>query len=334
MEKVKALILSLVVLSIGIALVIFTRSSQKPITSKKILLDTYVTITIYSPEEKAKKVIKNAFSVMAGVEKKLNRFDKSSEISKINNNPGKPIKVSSLTYKTLKLAKKYNQISNGYYDITVGRIVSLWDFNKKKLPDPKDLAKARKTVKPDELLLLKGNRVQISDGMMLDLGSLLKGLAVDIAQRQLEKEGVTQGLITTGSSTTLIGKKAGGEKWAVGVQHPRKANEILGVIEGSNITISTSGDYQQYFYKNNKRYNHIINPSTGYPQDKFMSVTIISNKSSVETDILSTAIFAMGPKKGLAFAKKYNINYVAINNKGSVFESSTAKQYVTGKIIY
>jgi thiamine biosynthesis lipoprotein len=334
MEKIKALLATVIVLSIGVALLIFSRSSAPSVTGKKILMDTYVTITVYAPEKEAKKAIDDAFSAMSGVEKKLSRFNTSSEISKINKNPGKPVKVSPFTYQALKLAKKYNSLSSGYYDITVGRVVSLWDFNKQKVPDPENLKRAVESVKPNELHLYKDNKVQISKGMMLDLGSLLKGEAVDAAQKKLEQAGITKALITTGSSTTLIGEKTNDEKWMVGIQHPRKANEMLGVVEGSNITISTSGDYQQYFYKNGKRYNHIINPKTGYPQDSFMSVTIISPGSAAAADILSTAIFAMGPEKGLAFAKKSNIDYIAVNNKGTVYKSNGARHYIAGQLTY
>ena len=170
--------------------------------------------------------------------------------------------------------------------------------------------------------------------MMIDVGSVLKGIAVDRAQKKLHDYNIKKALITTGSSTTLMDRKPDGGKWLVGIQHPRKLDDLLGVLTGSNVTISTSGDYQQYFYKNGKRYNHIINPKTGYPQDEFMSVTVISPVSAAQTDILSTAIFAMGIDKGLSFAEKQGVEYIAVSKKGKVFKSRKIDKYLDGRITY
>ncbi|MDP3014610.1 MAG: FAD:protein FMN transferase, partial [Candidatus Subteraquimicrobiales bacterium] len=80
--------------------------------------------------------------------------------------------------------------------------------------------------------------------------------------------------------------------------------KLIGVLSATNESISTSGDYQRYFEKDNKRYHHILNPKTGMPAEEIMSVTVVTKKSCAEADILSTAIFVMGYSKGMDFVKK------------------------------
>lgn len=335
MEKIKALIAAIIIIIVGLVFVFLTRQDISPVTKKKILLDTYVSITVYQSDKKsAQKAIDKAFDKMAAIEKKSNRYDNKSEISKINRQSGKRVKASSDIFKALELAKRYNSISGGYYDITVGKVVSLWDFNKKNIPSKSDILKAKSTIDPKGLVLIPPDTVKTSKGTELDLGSVAKGQAVDSAEQKLSSLGIKNALITTGSSTTLMGDKPNNEPWRVGIQHPREQDDLLAVIKGKDITISTSGDYQQYFIKNGRRFNHIINPKTGYPQDDFMSVTVISSKKAIETDIISTAIFAMGIKKGISFAKKIGVDYITVTSKGKILQSKEAGRYLERKPLF
>ncbi len=89
------------------------------------------------------------------------------------------------------------------------------------------------------------------------------------------------------------------KKWRIGVQHPRKKDSILTILELENEAIATSGDYQRYFEINGTRYSHIINPRTGYPsEDVPASVTVLA-KDCLTADALATSIFVIGPYRGL-----------------------------------
>lgn len=76
-------------------------------------------------------------------------------------------------------------------------------------------------------------------------------------------------------------------------------------LELENKAVATSGDYEQYFLKDKKRYTHIFNPKTGYPAEtKVRSVTVIAD-DGLTADALSTAIFVLGKDKGERLAKQF-----------------------------
>jgi len=97
---------------------------------------------------------------------------------------------------------------------------------------------------------------------------------------------------------------------------------------------ATSGDYENYFIKNKKRYSHIINPRTGYPsQEGVVAVTIIS-KEALITDALSTAVFVLGVDEGINLVEKIPQTYGLIicedkkkPNHLKVFFTKGARQF-------
>ncbi len=121
---------------------------------------------------------------------------------------------------------------------------------------------------------------------------------------------------------------ARGENWKIGIQHPRKENELLGAINVDGMGVSTSGDYEQYFKKNGKRYSHLLNPLTGYPADECEAVTIIA-KEALLADALSTGVFILGPKRGMELIEKLeNVEGIIVDTTGTIHESSGFKKYL------
>jgi len=155
-------------------------------------------------------------------------------------------------------------------------------------------------------------------GMGIDLGSAAKGFGIDEVRRILAANGIENGLINMGaSSISAIGQNEG-KPWRIGVIDPRgEDNELLGVLELTDMTLSTSGDYQRYFEANGERYHHILDPRTGSPaKGGLMSVTVTA-KNNIEnaglmTDMLTTAIFVLGADKGKEFLDNLPEGYAGL----------------------
>jgi len=135
--------------------------------------------------------------------------------------------------------------------------------------------------------------------MSLDLGGIAKGYAVDKAIVVLRKEGIEAALLNAGGDIYCLGGRDKNKKWRVALQHPRKKNSILTVLELEDMACATSGDYQKYIQIDGRRYSHIINPKSGYPcTDVPASVTVLA-EDCASADALATSIFVLGPKKGI-----------------------------------
>lgn len=67
--------------------------------------------------------------------------------------------------------------------------------------------------------------------------------------------------------------------------------------------VATSGDYERFFVKDGKTYHHILDPHTGYPAGKCVSVTVWTQMAT-DADILATAVFVMGPERGMELVER------------------------------
>lgn len=143
-------------------------------------------------------------------------------------------------------------------------------------------------------------------GMRITLGSIVKGYAADEVKRILKENKVNSAIIDLGGNLYIIGKKSDGSKFRIGIQDPfRPKGSYAGILEISDKSVVTSGDYERYFIYQGKKYNHIIDTETGYPVDNEITGISIISEFSIDGDALSTTIFALGLDKGMEF-----VNYL------------------------
>lgn len=268
--------------------------------NNQVMMGTFVEVT--SPQEEAAPIV---FNEMKRIESLLSKYDPASQIYQLNQS-GK-LKVSNEAFYIIKKSVEFFNQSGGAFDITVAPLVDLWGFTKKnyKVPEDKKIKKTLAYVGSDKIILHQNDNVvefKLS-GMRVDLGGIAKGYAVDCAVNKLKAAGIKDCLINAGGQIYCLGNKSG-EPWKVAIRDPR-ADNFLGYLRLENRAVATSGDYQQYFFNDNKRYAHILDPKTGYPASSgITSVTVIA-PDGLTADALSTAIFVLGKEKGEALAKKY-----------------------------
>lgn len=299
-------------------------SSRKEQIFRKntILMDTLITVNVVSDsEDKAEKAIGSAFSVIEDLDSKLNFFSDKSELSMINKNAGiSEVKVSPETLDVIEKAVFVSENTGGAFDPTIGPEISLWDFNAHKKPDDK-LIKARLNLVNYKLIVIDKEKSTIylkKKRMLIDLGGIAKGYAADKAVEELKKQGVKAGLVSCAGDISAFGLKPDGKAWKVGVRNPRqkgKEDEIIATIELKDMAISTSGDYERYFIIDNIRYHHILDPKTGYPASGVRSVSVMTEKG-VNTDAFSTAVFVLGPEKGMQILAKMGFEGLIVDKDG------------------
>ncbi len=280
-----------------------------PEQSIKYGMGTVISSKVFGKQ--AKEALRAADEEVVRLEGLLSRFLPKSEISRINNSAGICYeKISSETYEVLSKAYEFSKCCQGYFDVTAAPLVDLWRSARVKVKPPykAEIKRIQKLVDFTNLVLDPCDKAVYlkKTGQSIDLGGIGKGFAADLILEVFKKYQVTDAFINFGGNVAAIGTKPEGCPWRIGIQHPRIENSLIGVVAVVNKSVVTSGDYQQYFIgRNSKRYHHILNPFTGYPSESgLVSATIIAG-SSLTADALSTIMFIVGIKKGIALLKSF-----------------------------
>lgn len=280
-------------------------TQQKDATT--FLMGTVVQMRVYGSN--AQEVIDNSFARLREIENEMSTTIVSSEISRINTHPGEDIKVNADTYRVIKKAVEYANLTNGRFNPAIGPLVKLWGIGTEnaRVPAKDEIKEALKLVNY-QWIDLDDKQMTVmleKQGMSLDLGAIAKGYAADEVRKIVKDSKVKSAYVNLGGNVLVIGGKSDGTPWKVGIQDPRhNRGNVMASIDVRDKTLVTSGNYERYFEKDGVIYHHILDPDTGYPADSgLLSCTIITT-DSFDADVLSTSIFILGPAKGLELVEE------------------------------
>lgn len=270
---------------------------KSPTTLSECYFDTVISITLYGDDA---EYIDECFDMCSEYEKKLSNKIETSEVSQINSHNGY-VEVSEDTLQLIHKGIEYGEVSDGLFDITVGGLSDLWQFGSESphVPESSLIDEAVRHVNYKNIEI-EGNKVRLDDNeSKMDLGGIAKGFVADKLKEYLKSKGVNNGIINLGGNILLIGTKPDGSDYNIGIKKPFKENDISATVSISDYSVVSSGNYERYFYEDNRLYHHILDADTGYPvNNNLLSVTIIS-KESVDGDGLSTTCFALGLDDGM-----------------------------------
>ncbi|WP_370573958.1 FAD:protein FMN transferase, partial [Methanomethylovorans sp.] len=163
-------------------------------------------------------------------------------------------------------------------------------------------------------------------GMQITLGGIAKGYALDLAIGSLRDDGIESGFVDAGGNGMYIGHKPDGSSWKVGLQNPNMSEQVITVIEITDMAVATSGNYERYFSEEAK-VSHIADPRTGYPSQNLISATVIA-PAGIDSDALSTSVFVLGEKDGLEMIEKLDgTECLLITNDKRIVRSSGFHKY-------
>ncbi|MDE3272486.1 FAD:protein FMN transferase [Pseudoalteromonas sp. G4] len=265
-------------------------------------MGTSVKVTFWHNDEvQAKKIASAFFAEMERINQLMSPYIESSELYSINKNAGiKEVSIGEELYQLIELSIEIGNQTNGAFDITFASVGFLYNYRERINPNQESLLNNQALIDYRQIKLnpQKQSVLLTQEGMKIDLGGIAKGYAVDNAVALLQTLGVTSALVSAGGDTKALGKH-GQRPWLLAIQDPRKKGKHAIQLPMEDEAISTSGDYERYFIKEGIRHHHIIDPKTGRSASEVQSVSIIGAKS-VMTDALSTSVFVLGVKEGLA----------------------------------
>ena len=266
----------------------------------QVMMGTFVEVASF--DRRAANIV---FAEIQRIENLLSKYKAESEISRLNKTG--ELVVSPETFYVIKKSLDFWQASGGAFDISVGPLIDLWGFTDKhyRLPKEEEIKQTLAIVGSDKIVLNFNNNVVkfMLPGMKIDLGAIAKGYAVACAVKKLKENNIKSCLVNAGGQIYGLGDKSG-KPWRIAIRDPRE-KDFQGFLDLHNKAVATSGDYEQFFIKDNKRFSHIIDPRTGYPEDSgVISATVIAD-DGLTADALATAIVVLGKDKGLALLEKF-----------------------------
>ena len=277
-----------------------------------------------APEEAAEAV----FEVFRRVDAEMSEWQESSPLSEVNRRAGgEPVAVPAELLGVIRRGIEIGELTGGAFDVTWAALWGLWDFRaaEPRVPPADEVARRAQVVNYRRLELDEAaGTVRLPEpGMMIGLGGIAKGHALERAAAVLRERGLESFLLVSGGQVYAAGDRAGRGAWRVGIRDPRGGPEdLFARLELRDASASTSGDYESFFLADGVRYHHILDPRTGRPARGLRSATVVSG-DPVLADALSTGIFVMGPEAGLALAERLpGAEAVLIDDDGRVLVTS------------
>ena len=243
----------------------------------------------------------------------------------INQNAGlAPVQVEKEIIDMLLLSRFGYELTDGVVNIALGPVLRIWsDYRAEgsELPTPEMLEKAAQITEMDELIIdeVTGTVFLRKLGMSLDVGSVAKAYATQLAVKEAVAAGLSSVLVSAGGNIISFGKPLDGvrERWSIGIKDPdyRKSDDIIDTVFLADLTVSCSGGYERYYLVDGQSYHHIIDPVTLMPANRYKQVTVIHENAAL-ADILSTALFIIPFEEGARLAESVNAEVLWIDMDG------------------
>ncbi len=303
---------------------------ERVVQKTETIMGTEVTITVVAPSAEAGgAAVDAALAEIRRLDAMMSLYQEASELTRVNQEAGKrPVPVSPEMIEVADLAKWVSERSTGAFDVTVGPLVVLWQMKLREgtTPTSAEIAGVRKSVGYHKVVIDKKASTLFlrQQGMIMDFGGIAKGYAADRAAAVLRQAGIRNALVAIAGDIRAMGRRADDTPWRIGVQHPREPDQTLTVLELSDQSISTSGDYERFTILRKKRYHHIIDPRTGRPSSGMESVTIVGDLGAV-IDPLTTALFILGAERGARLAEELGYEAIFVDDQGTVTTTNDIK---------
>lgn len=267
-------------------------------------------LALHARRGTAERAAAAAFAELERIERAMSLYRADSQLVALNRD-GSLERPDGLLLEALRASADLSQRTDGAFDVTVQPLWEVyWRASRlpwappggaaSSLPEEGAVEAARRLVNWRDVEV-SASRVRLArKGMGVTLNGIAQGLAADRVLAVLREHGIEHAMVNTGEIGSM-GRQEGGGPWTVGVQHPREADAHIAVAALDGRCLATSGDYQTRFGEGFGQH-HIFDPATGRSPTAFSSVTVLAPRG-LDADALSTAVFVLGPQKGLQLVK-------------------------------
>lgn len=271
--------------------------------------------------------LERLLSAVEATEAQLSTWRPESEVSRLNAAAGSgPSSLSSSLCALIGTLDRWTRDTNHTFDPSVGALTAAWDVHGRgHVPSRAQLEIARSSSGWHRLAFdAKACTLALPAGMSLDVGAFGKGEALDRARAVAA--GHSPWLVDLGGQVAVGNASPNTSGWNVSIAHPRDRATPLLRIKITGGSLATSAGSERDLRVRGRRIGHILDPRTGRPAAFDGSVSVWHEQALV-ADLLSTALFVMGPRKGLEWAEARGIAavYLIPNRKGAVVSRASSE---------
>jgi FAD:protein FMN transferase len=263
---------------------------------------------------------------------RMSHYDTASELSRFNRQPlGRPFELSAPTLQVFQAAAAVRAASAGAFDVAIGRAVDAWGFGpaasvRQVLPETA-VAELRASTPPGALQLdaTAGTLTRLH-AVHANLSGIAKGYGVDQVALALDALGQADYMVEVGGEIRTRGRNTQGQPWQLAIELPdAMPQRALRVVPLSGRSLATSGDYRNFFVHQGRRYSHEIDPATAAPVTHALASVSVVADDCTTADAWSTALFVLGPQRGLEAATKLQLaaHFVVRGSDGRFVETTT-----------
>jgi len=300
-------------------------------------MGTEIALTAWtSDDSRTEAAFAAVFGEFDRLDAMMSVWTDGSDIVRLNEAAGgHPVPVSTETREVLRVARQVSEWTDGRFDVTFAALSGLWKFDNQdkddRIPDRREIEKRLPLINYRDVEVddQKGTAFLKRKGMRVNLGGIGKGYAVDRSVEILRRSGMRDFMIQAGGDM-YVGGTRGDRPWRVGIRDPRgPADRSFAMLDLTDGTFSTSGDYERFFMKDGRRYHHILDLSVGEPARGCRSVTLVTERAVI-ADALAKGVFILGPDAGMALIERTpGVQGVIVSAKNEVLISSGLRGKLT-----
>lgn len=324
----------LVLLIVGTVLIIRQQQSTPYQKNAGLIFGTTYSVTYQCGEDLQEEIE----AELKKVDDEFSMFNSQSIVARLNN--GDQPELSNDFIDVFKLARQVSEDTNGAFDITVAPLVNAWGFGFKheQMPSKEQVDSLRELIGYRYVTLKDKTITMQKPGMMLDFSAIAKGYGVDVVARLLERHDIKNYMVEIGGEITTRGINPERVPWRIGVNKPsedalNENHELQTILNVTDKSMATSGNYRNFYVKGGKKYAHTIDPKTGYPvQHSLLSATVLTDRCA-KADAYATSFMVLGmdgAKQILERHKELMAYLIYTDNKGnlSVWYSPSLKDKI------
>jgi len=269
-------------------------------------MGTEVHVLLRSARKKeGAQLVEELFAEWEGL---LSRFRPESELSRLNESAGRPVRVGAILLDAVEAALAAAEATGGLFDPTLhDELVRLGysrTFDEIETDQPSGCRRRGGGAWRRVVVGRDARVVVLPPGCRLDLGGIAKGMAVDAALERLAQHGITPALVSAGGDLAVRGVPAGARAWHIRVGERLDA-PVVALARGA---LATSGTARRRWRQGSVVRHHLLDPRTGDPADSGLSQVTAAAASCREAEVAATAAFGAGAVRAARLLERNGVS--------------------------